>query len=164
MKLTNILNQVICENISLEGKYVTSFVYDGFLIYLFATFHQWSERMGSNSLEEIVDMYEYNFSNNPKYYNRIGVPNKLISEIFTNNFKVIKSEMMKSKLEKSNNRVFFVKNLDEFLDLPDYMDHAEFILATDDFKNYNIITSAFSNRGNYLKSFNKQQDILKVEL
>lgn len=161
MKLTNTLNQVIYENIRLEGKYVTSFVYDGFLIYLFATFHQWSERKGSNSLEEIVDMYEYNFSNNPRYYNRIGVPNKLIGEIFTNNFKVIKSEMMKSK---SENMVFFVKNMDEFLDLPDYMDHAEFILATDDFKNYTIITSAFSNRGNFLKSSNKQQDIPKVEL
>lgn len=164
MKLTNILYRLISEDTGPEGRFVTSFVNDGFLINLFATFHQWSERKGSESLNDVVRMYEHNFTYNSKYYDRIGVPNKLINEIFTVNFRVIKREMLKSKLEKSNNIVLFTKKVGESLRIPEYMEFAEFILFTEDFKNYKIITSVFSNSGNYLKSVEKKRDITRIVL
>ena len=81
MRLTNLLSQLILE----EGESttpVTHFVRDGFLINLTATYHQSRERQGTKSLGEIVEIYEDNFVNNPKFYERVGVPNKIIKDIF----------------------------------------------------------------------------------
>lgn len=158
MKLTNILNQIISEDTGSGVIPVTKFVYDGFLIYLNATFHQWNERQGLKSLDEIVEIYEDNFLNNPKYYDRVGVPNRLIKEIFTNNFEVIKKRMSKLSLVRPDNTVVFVKQVGELLDLPFYMDYVEIIILTDDLKNYKVITSVFSETGTYLKKFGKNQN------
>ena len=157
MKLTNLLSQIILE----EGEGtipVTHFVRDGFLINLTATYHQWKERQGTKSLGDIVEIYEDNFVNNPKFYERVGVPNKMIKDIFINEFDVIKKRMSKLSLVRPNNTVVFIKEVGESLNLPQYMDFAEIIILTEDLKNYKIITSVFSENGTYLKKFGKNQN------
>jgi hypothetical protein len=157
MKLTNLLSQIILE----EGEGtipVAHFVHDGFLITLKATYHQWKERQGTKSLGDIVAIYEDNFVNNPKFYERVGVPNKMIKDIFINEFSTIKKRMSKLSLVRPNNTVIFAKEVGESLDLPQYMDFVEIILLTEDLKNYKIITSVFSENGTYLKKFGKNQN------
>jgi hypothetical protein len=158
MKLTKLLTQIILEDSGSGIIPVTKFVYDGYLINLTASYHQWNERQGIKSLEEIVDIYEYNAVYKEKYYDRVGVPNRMIKEIFTDNFEVIKNRMSKLSLVRPDNTVVFVKEVGEALDLPQYMDYAEIILLTEDLKNYKIITSVFSPTGTYLKKFGKNQN------
>ena len=158
MKLTNLLSQIILEDSGSGIIPVTKFVYDGYLINLTASYHQWNERQGIKSLEEIVNIYEYNAVYKEKYYDRVGVPNRMIKEIFTDNFEVIKNRMSKLSLVRPDNTVVFVKEVGEALDLPQYMDYAEIILLTEDLKNYKIITSVFSPTGTYLKKFGKNQN------
>jgi hypothetical protein len=158
MKLTNLLSQIILEDSGSGIIPVTKFVYDGYLINLTASYHQWNERQGLKSLEEIVNIYEYNAVYKEKYYDRVGVPNRMIKEIFTDNFEVIKNRMSKLSLVRPDNTVVFVKEVGEALDLPQYMDYAEIILLTEDLKNYKIITSVFSPTGTYLKKFGKNQN------
>jgi hypothetical protein len=157
MKLTNLLSQIIIEGS--EGTLpITQFVHDGYLIKLVATYHQWNERQGTKSLDEIVDIYEHNFVENPKFYERVGVPNRLIKEIFTNEFDTIKRRMSKLSLVRPDNTVIFMKEVGESLDLPHYMEFVEIILLTEDLKNYKVITSVFSPTGTYLKKFGKNQN------
>ncbi len=158
MKLTNLLTQIILEDSGNGTIPVTKFVYDGFLINLIATHHQWSDRKGIKSLDEIVDIYEYNAVYKEKFYERVGVPNRLIKEIFTDNFETIKRRMSKLSLVRPDNTVVFVKEVGEILDLPHFMNYAEIILLTEDLKNYKIITSVFSETGTYLKKFGKNQN------
>jgi hypothetical protein len=158
MKLTKLLTQIILEDSGSGIIPVTKFVYDGYLINLTASYHQWNERQGLKSLEEIVNIYEYNAVYKEKYYDRVGVPNRMIKEIFTDNFEVIKNRMSKLSLVRPDNTVVFVKEVGEALDLPQYMDYAEIILLTEDLKNYKIITSVFSPTGTYLKKFGKNQN------
>jgi hypothetical protein len=158
MKLTKLLTQIILEDSGSGIIPVTKFVYDGYLINLTASYHQWNERQGLKSLEEIVNIYEYNAVYKEKYYDRVGVPNRMIKEIFTDNFEVIKNRMSKLSLVRPDNTVVFVKEVGEVLDLPQYMDYAEIILLTEDLKNYKIITSVFSPTGTYLKKFGKNQN------
>ena len=158
MKLTKLLTQIILEDSGSGIIPVTKFVYDGYLINLTASYHQWNERQGLKSLEEIVDIYEYNAVYKEKYYDRVGVPNRMIKEIFTDNFEVIKNRMSKLSLVRPDNTVVFVKEVGEALDLPQYMDYAEIILLTEDLKNYKVITSVFSPTGTYLKKFGKNQN------
>ena len=81
MKLTNLLTKIILEEVGTTIP-VTKFITDGYLITLNASKHQWRDRQGNKSLEEIVDIYEYNFIKNPKYYERVGVPDRLIKNVF----------------------------------------------------------------------------------
>ena len=163
MRLTNLLSQLIL----VEGESttpVTHFVRDGFLINLTATYHQSRERQGTKSLGEIVEIYEDNFVNNPKFYERVGVPNKIIKDIFINEFDTIKKAMSKLSLVRPNNTIVFSKRVGESLNLPQYMDFVEIIILTEDLKNYKIITSVFSLNGNYLKKFGTNQNSPRISL
>jgi len=154
MKLTNLLTKIILEEVGTTIP-VTKFVTDGYLITLNASKHQWRDRQGSKSLEEIVDIYEYNFIKNPKYYERVGVPNRLIKNVFINDFYIIKKRMSNLSLNNSNNSIVFIKEVGDELDLPQYMNYIEFLLFTEDLINYTIVTSVFSENGDYLKTFGK---------
>jgi len=155
MKLTNLLTKIILEEVGTTIP-VTKFVTDGYLITLNASKHQWKDRQGSKSLEDIVEIYEDNFLNNPKFYDRVGVPNRLIKNVFINDFYIIKKRM--SNLNNPKNSVVFIKEVDNELNLPQYMNFIEFLLFTEDLINYTIVTSVFSENGDYLKTFGKTKN------
>jgi hypothetical protein len=155
MKLTNLLTKIILEEVGTTIP-VTKFVTDGYLITLNASKHQWKDRQGSKSLEDIVEIYEDNFLNNPKFYDRVGVPNRLIKNVFINDFYIIKKRM--SNLNNPKNSVVFIKEVGDELNLPQYMNFIEFLLFTEDLINYTIVTSVFSEYGDYLKTFGKTKN------
>jgi hypothetical protein len=155
MKLTNLLTKIILEEVGTTIP-VTKFVTDGYLITLNASKHQWKDRQGSKSLEDIVEIYEDNFLNNPKFYDRVGVPNRLIKNVFINDFYIIKKRM--SNLNNPKNSVVFIKEVGDELNLPQYMNFIEFLLFTEDLINYTIVTSVFSENGDYLKTFGKTKN------
>jgi hypothetical protein len=66
--------------------------------------------------------------------------------------------MSNLSLTNFNNSIVFIKEVGDKLDLPHYMNFAEFLLLTHDLKNYTIVTSVFSEDGSYLKTFGKTQD------
>jgi len=111
MKLTNLLTKIILEEVGTTIP-VTKFVTDGYLITLNASKHQWKDRQGSKSLEDIVEIYEDNFLNNPKFYDRVGVPNRLIKNVFINDFYIIKKRM--SNLNNPKNSVIKFTSIHEF--------------------------------------------------
>jgi len=155
MKLTNLLTKIILEEVGTTIP-VTKFVTDGYLITLNASKHQWKDRQGSKSLEDIVEIYEDNFLNNPKFYDRVGVPNRLIKNVFINDFYIIKKRM--SNLNNPKNSVVFIKEVGNELNLPQYMNFIEFLLFTEDLINYTIVNSVFSENGDYLKTFGKTKN------
>jgi hypothetical protein len=155
MKLTNLLTKIILEEVGTTIP-VTKFVTDGYLITLNASKHQWKDRQGSKSLEDIVEIYEDNFLNNPKFYDRVGVPNRLIKNVFINDFYIIKKRM--SNLNNPKNSVVFIKEVGDELNLPQYMNFIEFLLFTEDLINYTIVTSVFSENGDYLKTFGETKN------
>jgi hypothetical protein len=157
MKLTNILSSIILEQGG-GSIPVTKFIHNDYLIELTASYHQWKDRQGIKSLDEILEIYEENFYHNPKFYERVGVPNKLIKSIFIENFDTIKRQMSKLKLVRPNNTMVFIKEVGHQLDLPFYMNFVEIILLTEDLKKYKIITSVFSENGSYLKKYEKNQN------
>lgn len=157
MKLTNLLTKIILEDAGSTIP-VTAFVADGYLMTLNASKHQWKDRQGNKSLKDIVEIYEDNFLNNPKFYERVGVPNRLIKNVFINDFHIIKKRMSNLSLNNSNNSVVFIKEVGEELDLPSYMNFIEFLLFTKDLINYTIVTSVFSENGGYLKTFGKTKN------
>jgi hypothetical protein len=157
MKLTNLLSKIILEGMG-KFKPIANFVNDGYSITLNASFHQSIDRQGIKSLNDIVDTYEENFIKKPKFYERVGVPNSLIKNIFINDFNLINNRMSNLSLTNFNNSVVFIKEVGDRLDLPHYMNFAEFLLLTHDLKNYTIVTSVFSEDGSYLKTFGKTQN------
>ena len=165
MKLTKILSQLILEG-NEDTKPIAGFEYGGNQITLYTTWHQSIKREGYKSLDEIVDMYEYNSIYKPKYYDRIGVPNDLIKRIFIKNFSTIQNKMSKLSLVRPDNTMIFVKRVGESYELPEHMNYAEMVLLTEDLENYKIVTSAFSKYGDYLKKFgeNKNKNSPKVYL
>lgn len=163
MKLTKILSQLILEG-NEDTKPIAGFEYGGNQITLYSTWHQSIDREGYKSLDEIVDIYEYNSAYNPTYYKRTGVPNELIKRIFIKNFSTIQNKMSKLSLVRPNNTIIFIKRVGERYELPEIMNYAEMVLLTEDLENYKIITSAFSENGDYLKNFGKNKNSPKVYL
>ena len=163
MKLTKILSQLILED-SEGNEPIAEFEYGGNQITLYTTWHQSIGREGYKSLDEIVDIYEDNFFNRPKNYKRTGVPNDLIKRIFIKNFPTIQNKMSKLNLVRPDNTMIFVKRVGETYELPEYMNYAEMVLLTEDLENYKIVTSAFSQKGDYLKKFGPNKNSPKVYL
>jgi hypothetical protein len=140
MKLTRLLSDLISEQVKPDGSLpIVSFVHDKFLINLSATYHQWNQRQGNKSLDEIVEIYDYNFENNPKFYERVGAPNKLIGSIFIDDFDKIKNKMSRLDLVRPNNTISVIKEVGDDLGLLYFMNYLEFIVLADDLKNYKII-------------------------
>ena len=114
-------------------------------IELISTYHQWFERHGDLTLDDIKYLY---YENGGKY--RVGVPDEIITNLFKKNINKI------TEAFKTNNipRIIFIKKNNDNED-EEIFDNSEFIIGTRDTKTYNIITSAFSSDGNYLRNVNK---------
>lgn len=153
MKLLSHLKNVILES-SRRPILVDSFIYDNKEIFLYAIYHQWEERFGIKSFEEILDIYDN--SNDLKL--RIGVPNEMIKVFFKKNFNVINEKFneVEPQYKSEPSRILIVKNRkEENEDNPEYFDFAEFIIQKNSQYRFDIITSAFSKDGFFLKLFDK---------
>ena len=157
MKLLSNLKNIIFE-ISGPRKYVDKFIYDDKQILLLASYHQSEERFGIKSFEEILNIY-YNDGSEIRF----GVPNNLIKKLFKQNFEKIYNEINKveTKSEDLKPRLNIVKNRQEQNELennPEDFDFIEFVIQKNSENKYEIITSAFSKDGKFLKLFGKSKN------
>jgi cell fate regulator YaaT (PSP1 superfamily) len=156
MKLINSLFYLINEtkvDVDKTLPLITIFQIDNDLIRLYSTIHQSKERHGSETLKQIRKRYHDNELRNPVNFDRVGVPNHVIKDIFEKDFEQIKKSF-EFLSTKNNDKVLIVKNIGEEYDLDENMKYVEILIASSDLKKYTIITSLFSKDGDMFKTFN----------
>jgi cell fate regulator YaaT (PSP1 superfamily) len=156
MKLINSLFYLINEtkvDVDKTLPLITIFQIDNDLIRLYSTIHQSKERHGSETLKQIRKRYHDNELRNPVNFDRVGVPNHIIKDIFEKDFEQIK-KVFEFLSTKNNDKVLIVKDIGEEYDLDENMKYVEILIASSDLKKYTIITSLFSKDGDMFKTFN----------
>lgn len=146
------------------GTVLYSKVIDNKLIQLKSTYHQRKERSGADSYDEIVDKYnEYLDTRKSKFQvePRLAVPDSMIENLFLKNLEKIYRAFKEES--PSNNQIIFVhrrKNNEDNKKF-NYME----VLLKKDGNFFNIITSAFSDDGEFLKTRDeeKRADRVTVE-
>jgi hypothetical protein len=161
MRLLEYIKNIIIES-SRRRKFIDKFESNDLEILLFAQEHQWRDRFGEKTFEEIKDIFE-----TTRGKIRIGVPNLWIKDIFKKNFENISKKFNDIEygfLKKSSNygpRLLLIKNRqeqNELEDNPEIFDFIEFVIQKNSDDEFEIVTSAFSNDGNFLRKFNKVED------
>ena len=141
MKFLELIKNIILENNKQRIlRFVTKIGDD--TIRLFSSYHQWFERHGDENYETIKDIFFDKVAFSKKY--RVGVPDKMITEIFKRNLEKI----VNSFKDDQSKRIIFIKKRNDNEDEVEF-DFIEFIIQ-DKGNSYEIITSAFSKDGNYL--------------
>jgi cell fate regulator YaaT (PSP1 superfamily) len=166
MKLINSLYYLINEtklDVDKTLPLIVIFQIDNNLIRLYSTIHQSKERHGSETLKQIKKRYHDNELRNPVYFDRVGVPNHIIKDIFEKDFEQIK-KAFEFLSTKNNDKVLIVKNVGEEYDLDENMKYVEILIASSDLKKYTIITSLFSKDGDMFKTFNNYKKSPRFKL
>ena len=166
MKLLSTFKNMLLIEVSQRrnsGTILLSKLVDNKLIQLKSTHHQRKERFGSETYDDLVDMYrEYLDTRKSKYQlePRLAVPDKMIEILFSKNIEKIYKSFKEENPE--NNRLIFVhkrKNNEDEKKI-DYIE----VLINKEGNFFNIITSAFSNDGKFLKTKNEEKKAKKVTL
>jgi hypothetical protein len=141
--MNRLIERVVREYLLEERKFPKqkgSQLYDNMLYKIISTYHQWFERHGDDSLLKHIEILE-----TKGYGYRIGATDSILVPIIKNNIgKIVES----FKLNKPcSNRIIFIKKINN----PhiEYFDFVEFVLQKDENK-LSIITSAYSDNGNFL--------------
>jgi len=166
MKLINSLYYLINEikpGIDKMLPLITIFQKNDDLIRLYSTIHQSKERHGSETLKQIKKRYHDNELKNPVHFDRVGVPNHVIKEIFEKDFEQIR-KAFEFLSTKNNETVLIVKNIGEEYDLDENMKYVEILITSPDLKKYNIITSLFSKDGDMFKTFSQNKKAPRFKL
>lgn len=154
MKLLSTLKYIILKetkNNKPKGTTIFSKLVDNKLIELKSTYHQRKERFGSETYDEIVDKYkEYLETRRSKFQKppRLAVPDSMIKKLFSKNVEKIYDSFKEES--PTNNQLILVhkrKNNEDDKEF-DYME----VLLSKDGNFFNIITSAFSSDGDFLKT------------
>jgi hypothetical protein len=141
--MNRLIERVVREYLLEERKYPKQKdlqLYDNILYKIISTYHQWFDRHGDDSLLKHIEILE-----TKGYGYRIGATDSILVPIIKNNIgKIVES----FKLNKPcGNRIIFIKKINN----PhiEYFDFVEFVLQKDENK-LSIITSAYSDNGNFL--------------
>ena len=167
--LNRIIRKVLFEEISLleskdkRGYVLFSKVVDKMLVRLISSKHQRNDRFGNLSYEDSVEKYENFLEKRKSKFQvppRIGVPDKMIADVFSQNVNKIDDKFK----ELNKNKIIFVKKRKNNEDDPNF-DYIEIILDKDG-SNYTIISSAFSEDGKFLKNYktSKQEERVMLEI
>ena len=164
MKLLFSLKKIIINETNQRrqgGTVLYSKVMDNKLIQLKSTFHQRKERFGADSYDEIVDKYkEYLETRRSKFQieHRLAVPDSMIERLFSKNIEKIYGSFKDET--PNNNQIIFVhrrKNNEDKKKF-NYME----VLLKKDGNFFNIITSAFSDDGEFLKTKDEEKKAGRV--
>lgn len=154
MKLLFTLKNIILNEAEYKnprGTTILSVVSNGKLIQLKSTYHQRKERSGGDTYKEIVDKYrDFQLSNNSKFKQppRLAVPDSMIKSFFSDNIDKIYNAFEKE--QPKNSKIIFVHKRKDNEDEENF-DYLEVLLHKDG-NFFNIITSAFSKNGKFLKT------------
>jgi len=156
--LSTLKNIVITETQKQKdsGTILFSKVIDNKLVQLKSTYHQRKERFGEENYDNLVDMYnEYLETRKSKFEQppRIAVPDTMIKNLFENSLEKIYNSFETEK--PKNNQIIFVKKRNNNED-DKHFKYVEVLIGKDG-NFFNIITSAFSEDGQFLKTKNKEK-------
>jgi hypothetical protein len=166
MKLINVLkNTILFESGRKKesGKLIFSELIDNKLIQLKSTYHQRVERFGNLSYDEIVELYkEYIETRRSKFQAqpRLAVPDSMVRNTFRSELNKVYESF--NKINPENNKLIFIKKRDDNEDDKNF-DYMEFLISKDG-NFFNIITSAFSENGNFLKTKDQNKSAKRVTL
>jgi hypothetical protein len=167
--LNRIIKKVLLEEIRLiesndkRGYVLFSKVIDKMLVRLISSGHQRRDRFGNLTYKDSVEKYEDFLQKRRSKFQvppRIGVPDKMIVNVFSDNLNKIQNKF--KELEK--NKIIFVKEREDNTDDPAF-DYIEIIIDKEG-SNYTIVSSAFSEDGEFLKNYKstEQQDRVMLEI
>jgi hypothetical protein len=147
MKLLNTLKNILLENRSKEHKLFTT--PDG--VKFIATTHQTFDREGNLSYKEIKDIILNAIDSGSKIHTRVAVPNTILSRLIREKYINILYEFSQNPKEEKIKFVYErTDNEDE-----EVFDFIEFIVGRGRDGNFLIVSSTFSNNGDYLRLFGK---------
>lgn len=166
MKLVLSLKNIILSETSQKrqsGTILFSKEIDKKLIQLKSTHHQRKERFGSDSYDEIVTKYQDYIDTRKSKYEiepRLAVPDSMIKNFFSKNIKKIYDSFEKDL--PTNNQIIFVHKRKDNEDEKkfNYME----VLLKKDGNFFNIITSAFSDNGEFLKTKSEERKSNRVTI
>lgn len=158
MKLLFTLKNIILTEVNNKPRGTTIFstVSDGKFIQLKSTYHQRNERFGNETYKDIVDKYkDFLETNNSKFKQppRLAVPDNMIRNFFSDNLEKIYNAFQKE--QPKHNKIIFVHKREDNEDEENF-DYIEVLLHKDG-NFFNIVTSAFSKNGQFLKT-KKEED------
>ena len=147
MKIISALKNIILENRSNYHRLFTS--KDG--VKFFATPHQTKDRKGHLSYDEIKDIILNAIDSGSNVHTRVGVPNRMLSRLIKDKYPKILDGLFSNTKDE---RIKFVHKRQDNED-EEVFDYIEFIVARDNNDSFSVISSTFSENGNYLKNFGK---------
>ena len=166
MKLINVFKQTILnefEKKKNKGVTLLSKIIGDRLVTLTSTYHQRTERFGNLDYDSIVDLYnEYLETRKSKFDQppRLAVPDNMIVATFENKLDSIYSSFETIKPE--NKKLIFVKKRNDNEDNEQF-NYMEFLISKEG-SFFNIITSAFSNDKQFIKTKNEKNVAQRVTL
>lgn len=147
MKILNVLKDLIVENRGKRNKLFTS--PEG--IKFISSTHHTEDRKSDLSYDEIKDIILNAIDSGSNVHTRVGVPNLMISQLLRNKYKKIIDEF--SKDPKENKIKFVYKRKDN--EDEETFDYIELIVGRGSDNSFLIVSSTFSDSGNYLKLHGK---------
>ena len=148
MKMINILKDLILENGGRRNKLFTS--PEG--IKFISSTHHTEDRKSDLSYDEIKDIILNAIDSGSNVHTRVGVPNLMLSNLLRNKYKKIIDEFSKDPKE---NKIKFIHNRKNNED-EEVFDYIEVIIGRgNDDNSFLIVSSTFSDTGNYLKLYGK---------
>jgi hypothetical protein len=149
MRLLSLLSNLILES-GLKRKFLSQFAIDGEGVKLFASPHQYSDRFGNDSFNSVRNYY-FSVLDNKRMKEseiRFAVPDTILKNLVYDKFEQIKSGF--DEYPDSYKIRFVFRNEDN--EYEEKFDYIEFVLAkSDDMKTFTIVTSSYSDDGNYLR-------------
>jgi len=156
MNLLSLLTELITENEN-KRKFLGRFVFGSDDIKLFSSGHQNSDRMGDMNFSEIRNYYFDTLDNNKMKEReiRFGVPDSVLTPLIVTKFKKIYNSFIN---DPSTEKIRFV-HLDDGNEYEEKFDYIEFVLSRSrDMKTFTVVTSAYSNNGDFLKKMGRFAD------
>jgi hypothetical protein len=156
MNLLSLLTELITENEN-KRKFLGRFVFGSDDIKLFSSGHQTSDRMGDMDFSQIRNYY-FNILDNNRMQEReirFGVPDSVLTQLIITKFKKIYNSFIN---DPSTEKIRFV-HLDDGNEYEEKFDYIEFVLSRSrDMKTFTVVTSAYSNNGDFLKKMGRFAD------
>ncbi len=147
MKILNVLNSIISESRSKFHRLFTTS--EG--IKFIASKHQTEDRKGYLDYDEIKDIILKAVDSQTKTHTRVGVPNRMLSKLIRNKHLKILDELNKNPKDEKIRFIYKRKDNED----DEIFDFIEFVIARNEDGTFVIVSSTFSDNGDYLKKYGR---------
>jgi len=148
MKILDVLKYIILED---RGKYQRLFTTPNNIKFI-SSAHHTLDRKADLSYDEIKNIIINSIDSGSNTHTRVGVPNLMISRLIRDKYKKILDEFSKDPKENKIKFVHKRKNNDD----EEIFDYIEIIVGRgEDDETFKVVSSTFSDTGNYLKLYGK---------